>query len=123
MALPSGFPTRTLAPLSLDWERGVGVEEKVYQFETTSLLKNLEKKEIYLRKVKNLPFEMMKALYFLKGGVMKKKINFLKKKALELIQDESGQGTTEYILMLVAAVAVALVFKSQLGDKMKTHWG
>ena len=46
-------------------------------------------------------------------------MQFLKKKALELIQDESGQGTTEYILMLVAAVAVALVFGKGMKGRME----
>jgi Flp pilus assembly pilin Flp len=31
-----------------------------------------------------------------------------------LIEDESGQGATEYILLLVVVVAIALIFKNQI---------
>ena len=38
----------------------------------------------------------------------------LKTKAYELWQDESGQGTAEYVLILVGIVAVALFFKDEV---------
>lgn len=38
----------------------------------------------------------------------------LKAKALAIWNDESAQGATEYILILVAAVTVAFIFKKQL---------
>lgn len=31
-------------------------------------------------------------------------------------QDESAQGTAEYILMLVIVVGIAMAFKNQIGD-------
>jgi Flp pilus assembly pilin Flp len=31
-----------------------------------------------------------------------------------LIKDESGQGATEYILLLVVVVAIAMIFKKQI---------
>ncbi len=31
-----------------------------------------------------------------------------------LIRDESGQGATEYILLLVVVVAIAMLFKDQI---------
>jgi Flp pilus assembly pilin Flp len=46
----------------------------------------------------------------------------LKSKALQLWKDESGQGTAEYVLILVAVVGLAIVFrnkiKTMLGDKI-----
>jgi Flp pilus assembly pilin Flp len=33
----------------------------------------------------------------------------------QMIQDESGQGATEYILLLVIVVGVAMLFKGQIG--------
>jgi len=41
---------------------------------------------------------------------MKKIQNFAK----ELWKDESAQGTTEYILMLVVVVAIAIAFKDKI---------
>ncbi|OFZ19475.1 MAG: hypothetical protein A2Z20_05490 [Bdellovibrionales bacterium RBG_16_40_8] len=38
----------------------------------------------------------------------------IKKTIIKLLRDESGQGATEYILILVAVVAVAVIFKDQL---------
>jgi Flp pilus assembly pilin Flp len=32
----------------------------------------------------------------------------------KLIKDESGQGATEYILLLVVVVAIAVLFKDQI---------
>ncbi len=46
----------------------------------------------------------------------KKLTKKLKTKALELWQDESGQGTAEYVLILVGVVAVALIFRNRIGD-------
>ena len=36
--------------------------------------------------------------------------------AKQLWQDESGQGTAEYVLILVGVVAVAFVFKGKIKD-------
>jgi len=41
---------------------------------------------------------------------MKNIKNFIKR----IIQDESGQGAVEYILLLVVVVAIALLFKGQI---------
>ena len=38
------------------------------------------------------------------------------KEGSHLIHDESGQGTTEYILMLVGVVIVAMVFKGRIKE-------
>lgn len=38
----------------------------------------------------------------------------LKAKAIAIWKDESAQGATEYILILVAVVTVAFLFKKQL---------
>ena len=42
--------------------------------------------------------------------------------AIKLWQDESGQGTAEYVLILVGVVAVAILFKDKirqiLGNKL-----
>jgi hypothetical protein len=38
----------------------------------------------------------------------------IKEMALQLWNDESAQGATEYILLLVIVVALALVFKSKI---------
>ncbi len=50
-------------------------------------------------------------------------MNNLKNLFKKLIKDESGQGATEYILLLVVVVAIAMLFKNQImqvvGDKMK----
>ena len=44
----------------------------------------------------------------------------LKSKALELLKDESGQGTAEYVLILVGIVGAAIMFRRQLiGDGSK----
>lgn len=49
-------------------------------------------------------------------------MNNLKNLFKRLIKDESGQGATEYILLLVVVVAIAMLFKDQImkvvGDKM-----
>lgn len=42
----------------------------------------------------------------------------IKKCVTDLLKDESGQGTTEYILMLVAVVALALAFGPTFKDKV-----
>lgn len=36
-----------------------------------------------------------------------------------LIKDESGQGATEYILLLVVVVAIAMLFKDQIMGVVK----
>ena len=50
-----------------------------------------------------------------KGYHMKKVTTFAKK----LWNDESGQGATEYILLLVVVVALAMVFKQRIMDIVK----
>ena len=51
----------------------------------------------------------------------------LKKTALKLWRDESGQGTAEYVLILVGVVGVGLLFKEKIGtivsDKMTSLKG
>lgn len=46
----------------------------------------------------------------------------IKKTAIKLWQDESGQGTAEYVLILVAVVAIGMLFKDKItgavGSKM-----
>ncbi len=42
---------------------------------------------------------------------MKKRI---KKHITDLLKDESGQGTTEYILILVGVVALGFLFKDKI---------
>jgi Flp pilus assembly pilin Flp len=37
-----------------------------------------------------------------------------------LAKDESGQGATEYILLLVIVVGVAMLFRDQIGAAIKT---
>jgi len=46
---------------------------------------------------------------------MKKSV---KKHITDLLKDESGQGTTEYILILLGVVAIAIVFGPQLKGKI-----
>lgn len=38
----------------------------------------------------------------------------------KLWDDESGQSTTEYILILVVVVAIALKFKEKIGQKIES---
>lgn len=42
---------------------------------------------------------------------MKKVFHYLNK---TLIEDESGQGTAEYVLLLVGIIAVGFIFKDQI---------
>lgn len=42
---------------------------------------------------------------------------------INLLRDESGQGATEYILILVAVVAVAIIFKKQLSTIVEGKLG
>lgn len=42
---------------------------------------------------------------------MNKTLNYIKK---TLIDDESGQGTAEYVLLLVGIIAVGFIFKDQI---------
>ena len=48
---------------------------------------------------------------------MKQKI---KKLAHQLWTDESGQGTAEYALIIVAVVGLAIVFRDQIKGKLET---
>ena len=50
---------------------------------------------------------------------MKKVINTFKR----LINDESGQGATEYILLLVVVVAIAMIFREQIQSIVSTKVG
>lgn len=54
---------------------------------------------------------------------MKKAIIRFKKEVKNLVKDESGQGTTEYILILVAVVAIAAMFSGRIrqavGEKVQ----
>ena len=45
---------------------------------------------------------------------MKKKISFCKKHLVRFLKDESGQGTMEYILILVGVVGLGLAFRKQI---------
>ena len=49
-------------------------------------------------------------------------MNNIKNKMMKYWNDESAQGTTEYILVLVVVVALAFVFKERItqivGDKL-----
>ena len=47
----------------------------------------------------------------MKGELTMKK---LKAKFNEILKDESGQGMTEYILLVVVVVAIAIIFKSKI---------
>ena len=51
-----------------------------------------------------------------KGGKTMKK---LKSTALKLWRDESGQGTAEYVLILVGIVALGFLFKNQIVQVVK----
>lgn len=55
------------------------------------------------------------------------KANALNQKALNLVKklwnDESGQGATEYILLLVVVVALAMAFKDQIGEAVSGKMG
>lgn len=52
-----------------------------------------------------------------------KSLKFLKKAGLKLWQDESGQGTAEYALILVAVVGVAFLFKDKIRGVMENKLG
>lgn len=56
-----------------------------------------------------------------------KMLTTIKTKFMEIVKDESGQGTTEYILILVAIVGVAMLFKKEittvLNEKLSTLAG
>lgn len=49
-----------------------------------------------------------------------KKIKEISKK---LIQDESAQGATEYILLLIVVVAIAMMFKDQIKSAVGNKLG
>lgn len=40
----------------------------------------------------------------------------IKKSLINLWKDESGQGTAEYVLILVGVLAVAMIFKDRIKD-------
>ena len=44
----------------------------------------------------------------------------MKKLVHQLWTDESGQGTAEYALIIVAVVTLAFVFRQQIKDKLNT---
>ena len=47
----------------------------------------------------------------------------LKKFIKEMISDESGQGATEYILLLVVVVAIAVMFRKQIQEVISAKLG
>ena len=47
----------------------------------------------------------------------------IKTKAFELWKDESGQGTAEYVLILVGIVALGYAFKNKLIEIVKGKMG
>ena len=47
----------------------------------------------------------------------------IKSTLMELWKDESGQGTAEYVLILVAIVALAAVFRTEITEMMKNKMG
>ena len=47
----------------------------------------------------------------------------LKNKALELWNDESAQGATEYILLLVVVVTIAMIFRNKISEIVKGKVG
>lgn len=47
----------------------------------------------------------------------------LKNLAVKLWKDESAQGATEYILILVAVVSVAFIFKKKIADFVNGRLG
>jgi len=49
-----------------------------------------------------------------------KKIKEISKK---LIQDESAQGATEYILLLIVVVAIAMMFKDRITEAVRGKLG
>lgn len=51
---------------------------------------------------------------------MKKVFHYLKK---TLIEDESGQGTAEYVLLLVGIIAVGFIFKDQITNIVSEKLG
>ena len=53
------------------------------------------------------------------GGIMNKIKNTLKR----LWQDESGQGATEYILILVVVVAIVMVFRKKIVEAIGNRTG
>lgn len=54
---------------------------------------------------------------------MRKNMNAMKAKVSELWADESAQGATEYILILVAVVSVAMLFKERIKQFMQGRLG
>ncbi len=55
----------------------------------------------------------------MRGSSMKNFKNTIR----NLIKDESGQGATEYILLLVVVVAIAMLFKDQLMTVVRDKMG
>ena len=54
---------------------------------------------------------------------MKKITNQVKALGLRLWRDESGQGTAEYVLILVGVLGVAFLFKNKIKEVMETKLG
>lgn len=52
-----------------------------------------------------------KPIWVLQGEIYMKNV---KNMFLEIWNDESGQGATEYILLLVVVVGIAMMFKDQI---------
>lgn len=53
-------------------------------------------------------------LEFIKGGIMNKLKNFLR----TLWNDESGQGTAEYVLLIAIVVGLIVIFKKRIMEVM-----
>jgi Flp pilus assembly pilin Flp len=61
------------------------------------------------------PQKQQRSRYAFRGITMKKCTSLLKK----LMKDESGQGATEYILLLVVVVALALMFRGRITEALQ----
>ncbi len=55
-------------------------------------------------------------LEFIKGGIMNRLKNFLR----TLWNDESGQGTAEYVLLIAIVVGLIVIFKDKIMGTMRS---
>ena len=58
-----------------------------------------------------------------KEGVMSQFKQKFKKAAFNFLRDESGQGATEYILVLVVVGVIVIAFKDAIAGRIKTATG
>ena len=49
-------------------------------------------------------------------------MNVLKKTWMEFIEDESGMGVVEIILIIVVLIAIVLIFKEQITTLVNNIW-